>query len=132
MVPGDGIGPNVCPFDLVGWLEQRKLRLIRKGRTNPWPMKNLESRTPLSSVLGKGKNFSLGGIARKTLRIWLTSSSTRTALSRKYFGPSTLNMAGILGSMSCAHRLRRLLVSFQAFNSRTLCGPAPPVNDASE
>jgi hypothetical protein len=28
LVPGDGIGPNVCPFDLVGWLAQRKLRAL--------------------------------------------------------------------------------------------------------
>jgi hypothetical protein len=29
MVPGDGIGPNVCPFGLVGWPGRLKPRLIR-------------------------------------------------------------------------------------------------------
>ena len=35
MVPGDGIGPNVCPFDLVGWLAQRKLRALSRTSCSP-------------------------------------------------------------------------------------------------
>lgn len=37
LVPGDGIGPNVCPFNSVGWLTQHELGALCRP-FSPWDL----------------------------------------------------------------------------------------------